>query len=286
MHRIRGDVGGEYNKKQPGCFFWGAILPDAFFYYMAPLFSHSSHFKKISLAFHLKNGTQNIERAKSFFSSIAWESHLWHVKLAFAAGIITHVVSDRIIHNVIDHYVNHWNHAGPLAMATHREFETWMDMVLLSQSLKSPTDLQLEKQINMPRFVKECLLSFYLDHVSPDGRPVPPCLLTALRRANRQQIFLLKLFRTNQLFPVVALLNKMVGGRFGAWSSLFYPRSVTPDTFSILNHLDADTLTDGRSFKGSLSDLAKKAITSAQNHILEGFGALKAQENGKSFTLP
>ena len=51
-------------------FFWGAIIPDAFYYDMVPLIFYCSNLKKISHALHSKNGVENVERAKSLFSAI------------------------------------------------------------------------------------------------------------------------------------------------------------------------------------------------------------------------
>jgi hypothetical protein len=95
----------------------------------------------------------------------------------------------------------------------------------------------------------------------------------------------LKLFRTNTLFPVVAGLNTLCGGKLRPWASLVYPKAITYKAFPFLNDLEVDTLTDGRSFKGSLTDLAAKATMRAQTHILEGFKAMKARKSEKIFSL-
>ena len=260
--------------KNQAAFFLGAIIPDAFFYDIAPLFDHATHFKKIARALHSKNTMKNIERAKGLFGHIPLKTPMYHSKIAFAAGVVTHVVADRIIHEVIDHYVFHWKHKGSFAMATHREFETWMDMVLLDQASMCPRDFQLKKRVDMPYPLKHCLLGFYLDHVVRDSHLISPCRSAHLARANKQQIYLLRLFSINALFPVMAICNKLTGGRLSPWSSLFYPRSVTAGAFSILKRLDTHALTNGRTFKGTLCDLVNKATIHAMDHIRGGMAML------------
>jgi hypothetical protein len=257
-------------EKYRAAFFLGAIIPDAFFYDVAPLFDAFSGSKRISHALHSKNPEKNIERAKGLFNAAAAESAMGPLKSAFAAGIVTHTAGDHLIHNVIDNYVRQWRQTGALATATHREFETWMDMVLLEQSFGHPRNVPLTQLVTLPSTVKDPLLRFYLAHLMSNNRPVAPRLLAGLKRANRQQILFLRLFRTKRLFRAMALLNHLAGGRLRIWSSLFYPAAPTPKAFSILNRLDADMLTDGSSFEGKATDLFEKAAASAIHHIRGG----------------
>jgi hypothetical protein len=81
------------------------------------------------------------------------------------------------------------------------------------------------------------------------------------------------------------VLKKSCGDRLRPWASLVYPKAITYKAFPFLNYLEVDTLTDGRSFKGSLTDLAAKATMGAQAHILEEFKAMKARKSEKIFSL-
>ncbi len=135
-------------EKNLSAFYLGAIIPDAFFYDATPFLGLSKNNVQIARALHLKNTVENDARAVSFFDAITVDPHEWHAKVAFATGIITHTVSDRIIHGVIDHYTRSWDQKGGLAMATHRQLETLMDMVLLQPLRLHPRHFHFDSSPN------------------------------------------------------------------------------------------------------------------------------------------
>jgi len=261
-------------RRNMASFYLGAIIPDAFFYDMTPLVRISKNNLWIPRALHMKETANNDRRAVGFFDGISATSPAWEAKLAFAAGIVTHTVSDRLVHGVIDHITRSWDQMGGPAMATHRQIETLMDMILLQPFGVHPRTFELERLVDVHHSTQDILFGFYLSHLSQASGGWDGSLVRALKRAHAQQIFLLKVFAARGLYQIVALSNRLVAGRLGLWSSLFYPEEIGPKVFPILNRLDLDALTDGRSFSGSLASLMKAVVTDAINHIRVGFQRL------------
>jgi hypothetical protein len=250
----------------------GTIIPDAFFYDLAPSLKISKNIVQVSRALHLKETVKNDERAIGLFEAISLDPRAWHPKAAFAAGIVTHTVSDRIIHGVIDHYTTDWGQKGSVAMASHRQIETLIDMVLLQQSRRHPRDFGLERRTAIDQPTMDCLFRFYLGHLIGDNSSLPICLLKALKRAYAQQRLFLKLFTVQPLYHIMNLSNKLLASCLQTWSTLFYPDTVGTQTFPILHKLDLNALTDGRSFTGTLASLVDEVITEAIRQINVGVG--------------
>jgi len=179
-------------------------------------------------------------------------------------------VSDRIIHGVIDHQTTSWGQRGSLAIASHRQIETLIDMVLLQRLRQHPRDFRLECMANVDQPTEHCLFRFYLGHLIGDNSTLPPCLLKALKRAHAQQRLFLKLFTIRPLYHITNLSNKLAAGWLQAWSTLFYPNKVGTQTFPILDKLDLNALTDGSSFTGTLASLMDEVIAEAIRQINVG----------------
>ena len=251
-------------------FYLGAIIPDAFFYYVIPFPRIPQDCVQIGRALHSKETLKNDQKAVSFFDAIAADLRTWPLMLAFAAGIVTHTVGDRIIHGVIDHYTTTWEKKGSIAIASHRQIETLIDMVLLQQSRQHPRDFQLEHLTNVDQPTQDRLFRFYLGHLIGDNSTLPLCLLKALKRAHAQQCFFLKLFTVRPLYHITNLSNKLVASCLKAWSTLFYPDTVGTQTFPILHKFDLNALTDGRSLTGTLVSFMDEVITEAIRQINVG----------------
>jgi hypothetical protein len=264
-------------KKNLSAFYLGAIIPDAFFYDATPFLGLSKNNVQIARALHLKETAENDARAVGFFDAIAGDPHAWHLKVAFAAGIVTHTVSDRIIHLVIDDYTRTWGQKGGLAIATHRQLETWIDMVLLQPLHLHPRDFRFERLVDVHHPTRDILLPFYLSHLIERHQIPDPYLLRSLKMAHAQQRLGLKLFAVKGLYHIMNISNKLAAGRLGIWSSLFYPDTVGTDGFPIMDRMDPNALTDDRSFAGSLPGslplLVREITTDAIRHI--GIGVHK-----------
>ncbi len=261
-------------EKNLSAFYLGAIIPDAFFYDVTPFRKFSQDYSYISRALHQEEGYKNDERALSLFPAIRCNPCHWPLKVAFAAGVVTHTVSDRIIHGVIDYYTTSLGQEGSLATTIHREFETLIDMVLLKRVGLHPRNFQWETLVSVDRTTRARLFNFYLTHLMGDQRALHPCLIVALRRAYGQQCFFLKLFTMKSLYHTMNLSNRLMGERVRVWSSLFYPETIGTENLKIMHHLDLDSLTDGRSFLGPLHALVKETTTSALRNLCVGLNRL------------
>lgn len=257
-------------EKNQSAFYLGAIVPDAFSYDVAPKRKIPEGYGKVSNALHLKNMAHNDQMAVTLFNAIRVNPVKWPLKVAFATGIVTHTVSDRVFHGVINHYTKEWGQSGSLAIATHRQLETMIDMVMLQQLNLHQKDLQLENFVNINAQAKDCLFRFYLEHMIGDKALLHPDLLNAFNRAYAQQRLFLKLFRIKGLYHIMNLLNSLSAGRLAPWSSLFYPDAVNTKTFPILLRLDLNSLTNDQAFYGDLATIAKEVTMRALHCIQTG----------------
>lgn len=252
----------------------GAIVPDALFYDVLTVRRISRDYSRLLRILHSRKISGNDEKAMSLFSSIGAAPFRWPLKVAFCTGIVTHTVSDRVIHGVIDYYMNRWHQKGTVAMVTHRQFETLVDMVLLNNLDHPASAFDLEGITQAQSHHKDSMLTFYLSHLMGGDGYFPRRLLHILKRANGQQLLFLRLFRINRLYHIVNRLNNLVAGRLEVWSSLFYPETVDTEAFPILKRLDLQTLTDGQTFLGSIPDLVQEIATQAVSLICDGLERL------------
>jgi hypothetical protein len=262
-------------EKDLPAFYLGAIIPDAFFYDATPFLGLATANIQITRALHQKEKVQNDARALGFFDAIAMDPYGWPLKVAFAAGIVTHTVSDGVIHDVIDYYTEAWGQEGSLALATHRQLETWMDMVLLQSFHLHPRRFPFQRFIDVHPRSRDILFQFYLSHLVEDKQRPAHHLVRSLKRAHIQQCFCLRLFAVKALYHIMNLSNKLVAGRLGILSSLFYPESLDIEAFPIMDKIDPKALTDDRSFVGPLQCLIDKITADAMSHIGMGIGRLR-----------
>ncbi len=253
-------------KENLPAFYLGAIIPDAFYYDVPPFRLNPKKYVWVARALHLKEALKNDQKAVSFFDAIAAAPHVWTLTLPFAAGIVTHTVTDRIIHGIIHHYTLSWGEKGSLALATHRQIETLIDMALLQQLRRHPRDFLREGLAKVDKPTGDCLFRFYLAHLI-GYTTLPPFLLKALKRAHAQQRLFFRLFTNKALYRIMNLSNKLVPGCLQAWSTLFYPDTVGIRAFPVLEKLDLNALTDGHSFTGTLASLMDNVTTEAIQQI-------------------
>ena len=261
-------------EKHLPAFYLGAIIPDAFFYDATPFLGLATANIQITRALHQRETVQNDARALGFFDAIAMARRGWFMKVAFAAGILTHTVSDRVVHDVIDYCTETWDQKGSLALATHRQLETLMDMVLLQSCNLHPRQFPLQRFIDVPSRPRDILFQFYLSHLMEDPQRRATHLLRSLKRAHAQQRLCLRLFAVKALYHIMNLSNKLAAGRLGILSSLFYPDRLGVEGFPIMDRIDPHALTDDRSFIGPLPGLIDKITADAISHIDMGIDRL------------
>jgi hypothetical protein len=249
-----------------GAYYLGSIIPDSLFYDVPPFCLNPKEYVWLSRAFHKEEKAKNDQKAVSLFGSIGANPRVWQLKMAFAAGIITHTVIDRIFHELIEYYTSTWGEEGSVAMATHREIETLIDMILLRPLNMTPRQIHLAHFIQLDERTKYSLFRFYLDHLIEDHK-ADPSLLSALKRAHDQQCLFIKLFATLPLYHIIKLTNKLVAGRLLAWHSLFYPDEVGPQTFPVFGKMGVNSLSDERLFDGGLGACREAASNEAISQI-------------------
>jgi hypothetical protein len=256
--------------KSLSAFYLGAIIPDALFYDITPFARILQGYVQLRDALHLTQRVRNDETAMRLFDAIATNPSGWRIKAPFAAGIMTHTVTDRIIHGLIDHYTTSWDQEGSAAMASHRQIETLIDMLFLRQSASNPRSFRLQACVSLDKATENYLFCFYLAHLMASHSTPPPSLLKALKRGYASQRVLLKLFALKPLYHIMNLSNKLLADRLLAQSSLFYPDTVGTRSFRVLKELDLNILTNGVSFKGTLASLLDAVTEEAICHIRFG----------------
>jgi hypothetical protein len=253
-------------QKNLPAYYLGSIIPDALFYDVPPFRLSPHKYMWISRAFHLKEKTKNDQKAVSLFSSIAANPRSWRLKMAFAAGIISHTVVDRVFHELIEYYTTSWGEKGTIALATHREIETLIDMILLRPLKMEPRQINIGGFMPLDERTTSTLFRFYLAHLKNSQAP-ESTLLSALQRAHNQQRFFLKLFATRPLYYITRLSNKLVAGHLRAWHSLFYPQEIGPHSFPVLVKTRLYSLGEKRSFDRALKACREAALNEAIRHM-------------------
>ena len=254
-------------EKNLQAYYLGSIIPDALFYEVPPFCLNPLKHIWLSRAFHMKETAESDQRATGLFMSIAANPRAWRLKMAFAAGIITHTITDRIFHELIEHYTTAWEEKGAAVVATHREIETLIDITLLRPLNMDPGQVDLEHLVRLDESSKKALFHFYLAHlVEDDGTPDAP-LLSALKRAHDQQRLFLKLFASRALYHILKLTNKLVAGRLRCWQSLFYPKGGRAQHFPVLRKIRLSSSSDEGSFDSVLEGCRKAALNEAIRYI-------------------
>lgn len=249
-------------------FYLGAIIPDAFYYDVLPFGLIPQKLIWISRALHLKEKIKNDQKAVGLFRAITIKSGAWRLKTAFAAGVITHTVVDRIFHELIEYYTITWGEKGTVAMATHREIETLIDIILLRLSNTEPRQFHPGPLIRLDEPTKYTLFHFYLSHLlnPPEANQVVS-LVNRLKMAYHQQCLFLTLFATRPLYHIMNMSNRIVKGHLRIWQSLFYPDRVNPESFPVLAKLKPLTMRDENIFFRELERLRETATNEAIQRI-------------------
>jgi hypothetical protein len=241
---IAGDILGRLTESQPllaevlqsnaSAYYLGSIVPDAFFYDLPPFRLNPKKYLWISRALHQKDKTQNDKTAMGFFASISGAPHMWRQKVAFSAGIITHTVTDRIFHDLIEYYNNAWNEEGAEAMGTHREMETLIDMALLKPRNINPRQFGFERHLALDRRTELALYDFYLAYLTGNRGS---SLARLLKRAIKQQGFFMKLFTTRTLYYITKVANSAASNQLRVWHALFYPNTEEPKGSQLISKM-------------------------------------------------
>jgi len=261
-------------EKHLSAFYLGAIIPDAFFYHIVPFNKTSQASLQVAQALHSKDPARNDQSAVGLFDTIKINPHIWPSKVAFAAGVVTHTVSDRIIHGIIDDYLTKWNQKNRLALASHRQLETLIDMVLLRRLGLYPRDLKRDCLPTIDKPTMVCLFRFYLEYLIGEKSARHPSHVMTLRRAHTQQRLFLKLFMANPLYHIMNLSNKLLAGRLAVWASLFYPGTIGTQTFPILDQLTLNAHSNGCFLMERLPVIVETITTDAICHIDMGLKRL------------
>lgn len=256
-------------------FFFGAIVPDAFFYNLLPWPPVPSGIPVVTKILHQKERQKNDKMAENLLIAASTSHEFRSLKVAFSAGILTHTVSDRIFHGVIDYYVNRWDESGTRAMGTHRQLETLFDMTLLDLSDRTPGDFPLEGFTSLALAETNSLLRFIVSFLVHPPAVLQKNYVRAFKWAYTQQIYLLRLFRRNWAFRPAHWARQYSGGRSDFISSLFYPPVISPETCPVLERINVHDLTDGINFEGDLPALTQRVTNQAVRRIQRGFDLLR-----------
>jgi len=261
-------------EKNLGGFFLGAIIPDSVYYDVPPFRLNPHEHSWIARDLHRDKPTDNDAKAKGLFRTIAARPSAWRLKVAFAAGVITHTVADRVFHEAIDHYTTHWAETGKSAQATHYEIETLIDLIRLQYLGMTPRQFLRRNPIRLDHASVLRLCHFYLSHVVGSGRDPDPELIHVLRRAIVQQALFLRLFMIRPLRLTVNLTNKFTETHLQAWNRLFYPNRIEHDSFPVLLKLGIEWPDDSRWLVEEVRRLKELAVREAAENILSALRML------------
>jgi hypothetical protein len=207
------------------------------------------------------------------FTTIETQSDAWRLKAAFAAGIMTHTVVDRVFHETIDGYATTLGETGTLEKSTHYEIETLIDIYLLRRRGLAPGQYLRRHLMLLDEPSLYRLYSLYIGHMTGDPVAPSPSLVRVLKKAHVQQYLFLRLFAMRRSHQVIRLVNGLTAGRLQPWNTLFYAGAVTPRNFPFLLKLERLSMKDTGQFARMIMDRRSVAIEEAvktiQTAILE-----------------
>jgi hypothetical protein len=206
-------------------YYLGAIFPDALFYDLPPFRLKPKKYIWVSKVLHDQDVAKNDQMAIGLFRSISDAPEMWPQKAAFSAGIITHTAADHIFHNLIGYYNKVWNEQGAEAMATHREMETFIDMVLLERRNMHPRKFPVAHYIALDGETTTPLYRFYLSYVTGNDRGANHTLVNVVKRAIGQQRFFMRLFAARPAYQITRIADRVVSNHLRLWHALFYPHT-------------------------------------------------------------
>lgn len=247
-------------------FFLGAVIPDAVFYDVPPFQVHPLRHAWIARALHDKEATANIERAVSFFRMIPEQPSAWRLKLAFFAGVVTHTVADRVFHDAIETYTALWGETGHTALATHRQIETLVDIVLLEELGMAPRDF-LRQHLTPCHKGTRRLCRLFVSSVAGGRQDCGPHPHMVLSRAHQRQQFFLGLFALRPLQLAVNCMDRIAGGRLQPWCSLFYPGRADAASFPVIGKFQPTSPDSNGRFAREATRLRKTAVEQALESI-------------------
>ena len=229
-------------------FLYGAVVPDAFYYYLVG--PHSSFIQSQSKKFHTDDATSLIY-VLDFLNRFPDKNSK---TLAFAAGVCCHIITDTVFHPMVYYFCGMEGlHLG--ATARHRAFETALDLYFWHNN-KDKEAVSLGPILNHLDLSKQQLIHYFE-------------LLLNLETGQWQRYLHVALIShqySHQLFQnikIYKIINGLCQNRLGIHSkyeSLFYPIS-KPQSLSFFNHnlYYRDPITNKLSVQ-SINDLTQKVI--------------------------
>jgi hypothetical protein len=257
-----------------GGLFLGATIPDALYYDVPPFRLNPLKHIWIAQNLHQDRLTDNETKAAALFRTVSARPPAWKLKLAFAAGVMTHTVVDRVFHETIDQTIAGWGETGAEAQATHREMETLIDLLFLKQVDMSPRQFLRDYPLQLSHKALLRLCQLYLELFAQPEQGPRIELIHVLKRANLQQRIFLQLFTMRPLHLAVNRLNRLASGRLKTWNSLFYPDRANPFHFPVLYKLGIQSHSGSRPFVREVIRLRDLAVAEAAASIQWAVGAL------------
>jgi len=199
----------------PNLFLLGAITPDIPFYYLVG--PETKRIQALSAPFHGTDG-RSLEPVLAFLDKNPVKTP---AVLAFAAGVICHILSDTLFHPLV-YYFAGMDGVHPGATARHRQFETAMDLYFLHLS-------HGRSQVSLARVLKNLEVSttercrlmadLFQTRILSKKRPEQKFLNPALYSHTTFQY----LFRSGLVYKSLGFLNRKTPWIPGKVTGLIYP---------------------------------------------------------------
>ena len=258
----------------PNLFLLGAITPDVPFYYLAG--PKTDAVQGLSAPFHGTN-----ERALlpvlSFLDQYPGRPP---EVLAFAAGVISHLLADTLFHPLV-YYFSGMDGVHPGATARHRQFETAMDLYFLHLS-QDRSSVSLARVIQDLEVSKRQCCRFMAELFQTGNRPERSCLGPALY----SHMTLQRLFRSPLAYKSLAFLNQKTSWIPDKVVGLIYPVNGPVNLCFFCHPLQYRDPCTGEAFSAGIQEMraktgemGKKLLGLISTELIRGGSALGVMEN-------
>jgi hypothetical protein len=251
----------------------GAILPDAFFYNLLPWPPAAKGLPTITTILHRKKPEFNDDMAIMLLKRALVEAP-GEALTAFSAGLISHTVSDRMVHDIIDRDKTLWQETGLKALGSHRQIETALDLMALNLLGLSPRQCSINAFMPSTPEQIDDHIEFAVRYLVSPPLSQRQAAAQATRWAYTQHKAIWRLFTCETAYRTARLFRRVSFGRSEFLSGLFYPRNLCNHSLPILKRLDLKQLT-GRTKKiGDFEALIKLVVEKTMGRIENVFASV------------
>jgi len=204
-------------------YYLGSVFPDIFYYYFLGV-PHLSHLDGVLHDYPKPRTCEIIKKMVEELKDLPWPDR---AKISFAMGFITHIAAENILHPVVFYFTGNYYDTDSrerlLTLASHRQFEKYLDLYLMRASSKKLSEFNLGKIIGIPRAKRRRVFDFFSAIIASISGNSPENISAAIKRAYPTLLFLNYLFSNRLFYRLMSFLNLFNNPIVNPYFQLFYP---------------------------------------------------------------